>query len=67
MIYLVLCFQFACLGAFTCGLSLTNQHTIVVYVAFMAVWVIVKLRNMHVSNKGNYFVDFMAYLKKEST
>ncbi|KAI0234820.1 Transmembrane protein 260 [Lamellibrachia satsuma] len=31
------------LGTFTCGLALTNQHTVVVYVACIALWVLYRL------------------------
>ena len=40
-VYVVL--QLSCVGAFVCGLSLCNQHTIVVYVAVVAVWVLLEL------------------------
>ena len=30
----------ACLGAFTCGLALTNQHTTILYIIIIAPWVL---------------------------
>jgi len=43
VIYPVGLFQLATLGAFTCALALTNQHTVVVYVACIAFWVLYHL------------------------
>lgn len=36
-------FQISKLGAFCCGLSLCNQHTIVLYIACIVPWVLSRL------------------------
>ncbi|KAL3874363.1 hypothetical protein ACJMK2_037389 [Sinanodonta woodiana] len=54
LLYLMVCFEDAegpkqftisRIGAFVCGLALCNQHTIVVYVICVAVWVILCLKS----------------------
>lgn len=41
--------QLTYFGAFWSGLALTNQHTVVIYVSFIAIWVLYRLKKMHVS------------------
>lgn len=51
IVYLVLsfsrthCFSTALWGAFVCGLALCNQHTIILYVAPLVLWMLILLRH----------------------
>lgn len=48
-------FQFALWGALFCGLSLCNQHTLVVYVLFIISWALLQLYTYEVSNRYTVF------------
>lgn len=41
-------FQISLFGAFMCGLSLCNQHTIVVYNMILILWVLLELKHNQV-------------------
>ena len=54
-------FQVAYFGAFLSGLSLCNQHTIVVYVTCIAVWVLWRLNHVALLNIATFLKLAMSF------